>query len=266
MSTQRAARPAKVPAPDGRSRGVLLLHGGRVGSTVLGDLMDQRPDVRWKGELLQRLLHGCQRGRGALARGEDPVERFLRSLSRPGEPAVVASELTLYHLRGLGLAADPGAFVDRVVAGGYREVVWLRRRNTLRRVISSLTAFESGRWHRAPGEQAPWSRVRLDPAAVAFPRGSFPLVETLELWERDDEALAAAVPGRPIFRLTYEDDIEADPLVAYRKLCEHLRLPPHPVEVRLRRGLPEPVRELVTNPAEVEAALAGTRFAWMLDG
>src|SRR5690606_41313408 len=90
-----------------------------------------------------------------------------------------------------------------------------------------------------------------------------PLVTLLREYQESLERIQALLAGRPVLRLRYEDDLAADPLAGYRKVCAFLGLPPGQPEVRFSRTTPHPWRTVVENADEVVAALAGTEFAWM---
>lgn len=65
--------------------------------------------------------------------------------------------------------------------------------------------------------------------------------------------------------LVYEDDVEHDPCVGYRRLCAHLGLEPVEVSERTQRATPYPMSQIVENFEEVRAKLGSTRFEWMLE-
>ena len=67
-----------------------------------------------------------------------------------------------------------------------------------------------------------------------------------------------------VLSLYYEDDIQNDRLIAYRKVCKHLGLRDHNVQIRLMRVNTKTLRELVENFNELEASLSGTHYEWML--
>ena len=52
---------ASAPLTEGH---VLMLHTGRSGSTVLGQMLDQHSGVFWDGELLEKRFHRIARARG----------------------------------------------------------------------------------------------------------------------------------------------------------------------------------------------------------
>ena len=67
-----------------------------------------------------------------------------------------------------------------------------------------------------------------------------------------------------VLKLRYEEDILSQPLEAYRRACEFLGLKPHDVSVRYVKTTPFPTVDVIANYWEVEAALRGTEFEWML--
>jgi hypothetical protein len=251
------AVPARLDA------GVIVFHIGRSGSTVLANLLDQHPEVTWKGELLGRLLRKRGRGQGPLARGDDPLDRLARPFQR-GPTPVVGAEVKPRHLRELELELHP--FLERATAAGVDRFVVLRRRNLLRKVVSAAVGVQTGRYHLPAGTRLPPARIAIDPDRVAIEYTERPLLEFLEGYERDFAELDRVLAGLPTLAMTYEDDVELDPFVGYRRLCEFLGLEPLPVEIRNERVNPWPIREIVEDVAPLEQALAGTRFAWMLDG
>ena len=64
--------------------------------------------------------------------------------------------------------------------------------------------------------------------------------------------------------LSYERDIEANPLKAYGLVCDYLDLTQESPEVRLRRLNPQPLSSIIVNWNEVCDLLCDTDFAWML--
>jgi hypothetical protein len=103
------------------------------------------------------------------------------------------------------------------------------------------------------------------PQRVCIDGDAQPLIDYLRDWDAQFNQLDAELATDGALCLTYEDDIEQDPLVAYRKICAHIEQPPEAPEVRFTRTTAQPLAEIVTTLAAVREALAGTEFAWMAD-
>jgi hypothetical protein len=70
--------------------------------------------------------------------------------------------------------------------------------------------------------------------------------------------------GRRLLYLTYEDDIAPGPESAYKRVCEFTNSEYHPVTTRWDRTNPHQLSDILTNFSQVEEALIGTPFEWML--
>lgn len=239
----------------------VMFHVGRSGSRVLGDLLNQHEDIDWRGEIAHP-----PRYRDFLGQFGVPASRgifgLLDAISGDRRAPWLGIEMKFYHLRRLGL--DLGEFIGelRQRTDPCRFVV-LRRANTLRKIVSSLIAKEAGRYHRSARESLERHRVRVDPDLVPIDTERRTLLGFLEQFERDFAALDELLADDDPLDLTFEKDVAPDPRVACRRVCAHLGVVPGEAEVALGRTNPFPLRELIENFDEVEAHLAGTRFAWM---
>jgi hypothetical protein len=65
--------------------------------------------------------------------------------------------------------------------------------------------------------------------------------------------------------LSYEEDIVADPLRAYSRVCEFVGIEPAAPRVDLVRTNPFSYDAILDNVDEVRAVLKDTKYAWMLD-
>lgn len=244
------------PARDGH---VAMFHHGRCGSSVLGDLLDQHARIRWDGEVFN-FKRSFWVERASDADRADPLGVLRRRLARARKP-IYGFECKLYHARLIGIPLEE--LVPKLEALGFTRFVVLDRRNTLRKVVSSLVATRRGTARLPAGVEPPRTRVRVPVDAVPIDATCAPLVELLRGYQDGLQRLETILAGRPTLRLRYEDDLAADPVAGYRRVCAFLGVAPETPAVRLGRTTPWPWREVVENPAEVVAALAGTEFAWM---
>ena len=77
-------------------------------------------------------------------------------------------------------------------------------------------------------------------------------------------AMGKSHPELSWLELVYEDQIEHDPHMAYRDVCNFLDLPVVDVYLRHRKISPGRLTNLIANFDEVWDYLSPTRFAWML--
>ena len=247
----------------------VMFHIGRSGSGVLGDLLDQHPDVRWDGEVVKpRRLHPQlppvtrRLWPGAPTRARGLLRVVQRRMASAPRDRAYGFEIKFFHLDREGVGLD--RFLDMVAGAGVDRYIVLRRRNLLRKVVSSLVAARAGTHHSTETAAGP-AVVVIDVEAVTVDRDRAPLVQLLERWDRQFEDLDRRLAGRRVLPLTYEDDVEADPRLGYGRICDFLDVAPAPADVRLRPTNPFPLDAIVANLDDVREVLAGTRFAWMAE-
>lgn len=238
-------------------------HIGRSGSTVLGDLLNQHPHVHWLGEIYE--WPEFRDRPAAPGPGSELLRRLQSRLPAVTKP-VAGIEAKFYHLHDHGVALHD--FLDELrgaVAGtGRCRFIVLRRKNYLRKIVSSLAARQRGQWFARPGGPVPPPvRLEINPDRVCIDGDAQPLLDYLRDWDAQFDQLEAALSGESALSLTYEDDIEQDPLVAYRKVCRYLGLESGTPEVRYGRTTPEPLSDIVTTLGAVRRALAGSGYEWM---
>ena len=90
------------------------------------------------------------------------------------------------------------------------------------------------------------------------------LIEILEMYETQFKELRKLVSPNHL-DLIYEDHIETDPEVGYRKVLTYFGLPYESITVNLGRTSSGSLHTDLENYDEVAEHLAGTQFAWMLD-
>lgn len=143
-------------------------------------------------------------------------------------------------------------------------VIVLKRRNYLRKVISSSVAKQQNRYRLRASEKPVLVRIKLDVNAVAIDGDVQPLLSRFEGWDHNFRQLDKLLDGQQVLRLTYEEDILDAPAVAYRKVCSFLDMPVAEPKVSYGRNNPFAVSDIVLNFDEIVKTLSGTAFEWML--
>ena len=239
---------------------VCMLHLGRSGSTVLGDLLDQNPYILWDGEIYEP-------GRQLWRPGLDPVELML---ARAGttERGFYGFELKPFHARLVGRTI--AELVPALAAAGVTHWLVLKRRNYLRKLASTAMARVTKQWHRRGTRQPPTPanmaiRIEIDPRAHFIDAETRPIVEFFEGYDRFFAEVDALLAGRAVLRLTYETDLQADPRAGYRTACRFLDVAPMPAKVQYAPTTPFRLAEVIGNLPDVQAVLRDTPWAWMAD-
>ena len=157
-------------------------------------------------------------------------------------------------------------FVEGAQQLGFCDYIVLERQNWLRKVVSSVVGHKGGTFHCPSNVSAAVKRVFLNLDRVCIDRDEKPLLEYFDDWSNKFALLRRLLARERTLELSYERDIEASPVSAYLKCCEFLELEPFHPEVRLARTNPFPLRDLIVNWDEVQVALTGSPYEWMLEG
>lgn len=242
---------------------VVMFHIGRSGSTVVARMMSNRRDVQWDGEIYESEFQKTERQfpHGKSEFKFNPlklVEQRLRSSSRYSH---YGFEVKFFHLQ---LANIPlNTYISGLKDLGFT-FICLRRKNLIRKVVSSLVAHRFGVWHLRAGENANLRPIYINIGRVEIDRTSKPLIELLSGFQSQWTSLATTLDGQRVLNLTYEDDIRDRPEAAYDQICRFIGIRSMGVPVELAKTNPFSLRDLIVNFSEVEAYLRDTPFQWML--
>lgn len=159
-------------------------------------------------------------------------------------------------------------YVEQLERLGFGHFIVLERKNHLRRIVSMIVARNTTQWHRKPGQSSPLVRVELDVDQLLLNRGRDTerrsLVSHLQREHESMCALKEILGTRRLLCLIYEDDIVGHPEIAFRRVCEFAGIDYHQTTVRFGKTNPFDLSDVLTNFSQVERALHGTAFEWML--
>jgi hypothetical protein len=244
---------------------VLMLHIGRSGSTVLGDLLDQHPSVIWDGEIYHRHFVAWEKKHGQVLSIHrlqiDPID-LLESRFEACSSRLYGFELKPYHLNFFRTGLSQ--FVRRLPIVASARFVVLKRKNYLRKIVSSLISQQGGMWHRSSDEQIVTRMVQVPLQNVRMNRTHMPLLELLGNYDESFREISECLPPDTTLNLTYEDDLEDNPVKGFHRVREFLALPAHTPQVNYAKTNPFAFNKLVTNFEELEEYLRGTEYEWML--
>jgi hypothetical protein len=243
-----------------RSDNVVMFHMGRSGSSVLGNLLDQQPNLKWDGEIYEpgkmapliRLLPSYI---------TDNPYKFLRSRMLQAGKNIYGFEMQYYHLSLIH--ASLSEFLDNLKRLGYSKYILLERKNHLRIILSILIAQKTSKWHHRQGEKSKQTQIRINVSNV-FGHDGKTLTDYLEYYHRSFLEFKNHLSNLSFLSLTYEADILQNPIDGYRRVCDFLSFEKLEPNISYGKVNPYKIRDLVINFTEVQQALAETPFEWML--
>jgi len=243
---------------------IVMFHIGRSGSTVLADLLDQHPEIYWNGETFHK-ISSCSIARRRVEPLFDSYPfQHLRERMRPTRSRHFGFEVKFFHLRKMKLELEN--FLRGIEDLGIEYFVILERRNYLRKILSSVIGQQAGSFHRPSHTSSGSAQVYIDVDRINIDDQVKPLLCFLNEFHEDFLRLRELLCNRKSLYLTYEDDIYDNPKVGYNKVCGFLDLHrQHDPIIRYGKTNPHHLTDMIGNFTDVQNALSGTKFEWMLN-
>ncbi len=241
-----------------------MFHLGRSGSTVLGDMLDQRPEVLWDGEIYGKVLQEWDKQ--GIFNDQlppfDPLEYLRRQMVFRGKHHY-GFEVNPDQLQLLKIPIN--GFVDALTRSGFTHFIVLERKNTLRKLISLLIAKQRQEYHQKIHQSPVLTKITLgDRISLVEPYSEL-LINILRMYEEQISQFKQVLAKRNTLHLVYEEHVEQDPYIAYQRICDFVGLKPYPVKIKFRKTNPYPLKDIIQNFSEVEEKLSDTPYAWMLE-
>ena len=242
-----------------------MLHNGRCGSTVVGHLLAQNPNIHWASELYTPLFKKWKKehpNRFPLSEQktivEKPIEFLKNSMNETTKP-YYGFEIKPIQLAPIGfLTAN---FLSQSFLLNFTYFILIRRKNWLRSIVSEKISVKTDVWHiKKNNFNKTIKKLEKIHLPVNQPK---PLVEKIRGIERRMQEVETLLAGKNVLNLTYEDDIEQDPQSAYRSICKFVNMEETKASVTLSKTNPFPLKDMIENFAEVKAALHNTPYEWM---
>lgn len=240
---------------------IAMFHIGRCGSTVLAKSLGQHSQLHWGNEIFGDVNY-------LKDFGIQPTKRWVRSVIEfrgyRRKCEYFGFETKATHLSPYCLDLTIDEYVSLLRQLGFNHFIVLTRSNLLRVIVSAIIGGQTKKWHMSSVPSGPTRvTVNVNQPWEWWP-GSGSIIHTLEIFDRYYANCALTLRDSNRLDLNYEIDIERDPSVGYKKVCNFLSIEPEPSDIRLTKTNPFRIEEMVINYDEVAAALHGTRFEWML--
>jgi LPS sulfotransferase NodH len=239
---------------------VAMLHTGRCGSTVLGSMLHQHKSMSWVGEPFEPYMQK-----------EKKFKDFNEAINiqRGAKIAPVLlfaiKHLEQLHLNKHCLNINKKELVEALNEFKDIKFISLERNNYLKRAVSAEIARSKKQWHVKKGDSNSQKKVHINVENFQTGHTYQSLIELFDSMTESYQTLCNELPKGSTLYLTYEEDILENPLKAYYKVCQFLKLPEQKVRVNLKKTNPFPLSELIINYDEVYQYLEPTKYKWMLD-
>lgn len=241
-----------------------MVHNGRSGSTLLGDMLDQSPEIFWDGETLEKLFHRLsdEAGQGidklygslsfdaAIAEIEDRLDKLAGN-------RLFGTELQDYH--PIMVSSDLPQFVERLKRKGFTRFISLQRSH-LRKLVSHVVATQKEQFHVSSGAKVKVKQIRVNPNRIYVGHRFTTLLEALSTYQEFSEVSQRLLASEDALFLTYEDHIKSDPTIALNKTLEFLGIERHQPKINFGKTTDIAIKDLIENFDEVAEALAGSAF------
>lgn len=259
--------PKKTTCTEGKE--VIMTHLGRSGSTVVAMMLAQHPDIHWLEEYFTLLKYHSH------TTYNYTCPKMLEMIvAKVAEAKAIKPEIIVgYEIKPINFLENPSCdLIDYMYElrdpTRYMHIV-LRRRNILRRIFSVYKAMQTNIFHVSASDTQQIKRrytVNMD-NLVDFDTGqcAATLPELIEKARQYENEMLDSYRklGIDFLELVYEDDVENDPNVAYRKILEYINVDFRPAQISFGKTGGELADE-VENYEMVAAALKGSQDEWML--
>jgi hypothetical protein len=250
-----------------RPGSIAMYHLGRCGSTVLASMLRQHRNIFWASELYATVFTEWQRTHdGKEVAGELPGDalEILRSNMKKAYHRFYGFEIKPFHHRLIGYSMEE--YAENLESLGFSYFIHLDRKNRMRKIISSLIAHQdSSLYHQTQKSKAKLTKVYVNTERLEIDYDSKSLMEYLDDYDKQTVDIQELLKSRNLLSLNYEEHIQEDPTIGYKKICQFLGMKPKEVKITLRRTNPFKVRDMIDNLSEVESVLKGSPYEWMLN-
>ncbi len=242
-----------------------MLHNGRSGSTLLGNMLDQHEEIFWDGETFEKKLHkkSARSGIGfAELWGEigeqSAFDDLKKRMRQRAAGRIFGTELQDYHTRMMGSSIE--SYLDRLRHLGFTKFVFLER-NYLRKIVSHVIATEKRSFHVAANKRAAPARIHLNPDRLYIGHRHTTLLDVMREYQEFRQRTIEHLKQDNVLFLSYEHDIEGDPQAATSKIFKYIGVRPIRPEVTLGKTTDRDLHSVVENFDEVLEFVSKSEFS-----
>tara|TARA_R110002050_G_scaffold247802_1_gene385568 strand:- start:165 stop:1022 length:858 start_codon:yes stop_codon:yes gene_type:complete len=234
---------ASVQNTKKHSQKFILFGRGRTGSTLLTDLLNSSNEVACDKEVFNRPVAFPQ--------------TYLKSREKLFHKPVYGFKLLSYQLRNFLQPDDPHEFLHYLSEDLGYKIIFLRRENILRQILSKHYAVHRNAWHdKGNSKHRPKMKVNTNELITHLQEG-----QILERYEEE------ALSGLDYLTITYENDLNSieTQKETIARVREYLGLEHFEANTDLRKITASKLEDFIENMEELREALKGSRYRDMVE-
>lgn len=231
---------------------IAIIHAGRCGSTIMGEMLHRYEGVYFDGEIFndQRYVEEYQHYK------YDPFALLQYIGYSANVPRYVFAMKPFPNeeprINDFGITE----LVEALQSVGVTHYILTRRENHLKRKASSIIANATSIWH---------SREKVKRKVSIYIPYDEEMLQSFQEVDKQYDQLEQAIPENQLLKLSYEEDIEKDPLIGHRKICDFIGLEFTDPGFVSERTNPFRLEDNVINYKELKTTLKGSALEWMLE-
>ena len=232
---------------------IVTFHTTRCGSSVVGNMLNQHPDIYWDNEIMWRIKL-CS------SSIQNNPQKYIEYKMFSDKSKYYGFESIMQHFNKKYLNMEVANYLEILKKLGVTHFINLQRKNYLRKNISNLITAKTRKFQSK--QDARLIKVVI-PINNSNQENS--LIKEYNNLEGYYEKIGFLLEKENSIKLTYEDDILQNPYVAYQKIIDFIGLDSFKPQITLKKQNPFSLTEMIENYDEVEKTLIGTNYEWMLD-
>jgi len=239
---------------------IFMLHIGRVGSTVIADLLNQHSKFSWSGEIYpnkkDKYLKFIYKNHELLLK----IRMYQHHSDFFGFELKTASRQIL---KKNTIGMDLECFLSLLEKHHFKHFIILERKNYLRQFVSFYNA-KITKIHHVSEKPKHANKINFNPNNCLFLNKHSTLIDHFEYLDKHYSNLKTILKNKQVLHLNYEDDILETPLIAYEKICNFIHIKPEKPIINLKQTNAFPLEDLIENIEDIKKHLKGSKYEWML--
>ncbi len=244
----------KKNAIKNRIGNISTFHTTRCGSSVVGLMLNQHPDIYWDNEIIRRIKFCTHRIQ------QEP-EEYITNKMYANNSKYYGFETTKQHLGERFLNMELENYINLLKDFGFKYFINLQRKNHLKKLVSNSIGKKTKKFH-SKNETPTITKIKLNLDSNNKSKKS--LIQKFEDLDKYYNTINNLLENENSIKLVYEDDILNNPYIAYQKIINFIGLNDFKPEIMLKKQNPFALEEIIINYEQVRTLLTDTKYEWML--